>query len=86
MVYLVDICGWIEWLTDGILAQKFEPYLDEYQNLIVPTSLQFELYKWAKREQGGVEALKVVALTENRAIIPLSTSLALYACRSDIGA
>ncbi len=43
MVYLVDICGWIEWLTDGILAQKFEPYLDEYQILIVPRSLLFEL-------------------------------------------
>ncbi len=79
MVYLVDTCGWIEWLTDGVLAEKFEPYLNEHKTLIVPTSLQFELYKWAEREKGEVEALKAVALTENRTIIPLSTSLALYA-------
>ena len=27
MVCLVDTCGWIEWLTDGVLADSFEPYL-----------------------------------------------------------
>lgn len=27
MVCLVDTCGWIEWLTDGVLADSFKPYL-----------------------------------------------------------
>ena len=52
MAYLVDACGWIEWLTDGALASQSEPYLDDQETLIVSTSLQFELYKWAKREKG----------------------------------
>lgn len=64
MSILVDTCGWIEWLTDGKLADSFEPYLNEASELIIPTTLQFELYKWAKREKGEVMALEVVALTE----------------------
>ena len=43
---LVDTCGWIEWLTNGMLADKYEPYFDTVELLIVPTSVQFELYKW----------------------------------------
>ena len=45
MPCLVDTCGWIEWLTDGALADEYAPYLDDPKGLIVPTVLQFELYK-----------------------------------------
>jgi hypothetical protein len=51
MASLVDTCGWIEWLTDGLLADAFKPYLDDPAELIIPTTLQFELYKRAKREK-----------------------------------
>jgi hypothetical protein len=27
MACVVDTCGWIEWLTDGVLAAEFEPRL-----------------------------------------------------------
>ena len=56
MVCLVDTCGWIEWLTDGVLADAFEPYLKNPVEVVVPTTLQFELYKWSKREKGEVKA------------------------------
>jgi predicted nucleic acid-binding protein len=79
MPCLVDTCGWIEWLTDGALADECAPYLDDPKGLIVPTVLQFELYKWVKRESGEKEALSMVALTEQGIVVPLSTSLALYA-------
>ena len=79
MAALVDTCGWIEWLTDGVLANRYLPYLKTPETLVVPTSLQFELYKWAKREQGDVQALETVALTEQGRVIPFNTSLALYA-------
>ena len=79
MVCLVDTCGWIEWLTDGLLADVFEPYLNDPAELIIPTTLQFELYKWAKREKGEIEALEVIALTEQGWVIPLTTRLSLYA-------
>lgn len=74
---LVDTCGWIEWLTDGILANKYKPYMQDVESIIVPTSVQFELYKWASRVKNKQEALKVIALTEQGKVIPLTTSLSL---------
>ena len=79
MACLVDTCGWIEWLTDGRLAKQFQPYLDEVEGLVIPSSLQFELYKWAKRERGEILALEAVALTEQGTVVSLNTSLALQA-------
>lgn len=79
MPILVDTCGWIEWLIDGELANHYEPYLQVPELLIVPTSLQFELYKWVKREHGEALALEAVALTEQGIVTSLTTSLALHA-------
>ena len=76
---LIDTCGWIEWLTNGALANQYEPYFKDIESIIVPTSIQFELYKWASRLKNKQEALKVIALTEQGKVIPLTTSLSLLA-------
>lgn len=79
MSVLVDTCGWIEWLVDGPLAETFGEHLSRPASLIVPTSLQFELYKWVKRERGESRALEIIALTEEAKVVPLNTGLALSA-------
>jgi predicted nucleic acid-binding protein len=79
MAVLVDTCGWIEWLTDGPLAEDFEPYLQSGEGLLVPTCVQFELYKWVKRERGEPVALEVMALIEEAQVAPLTTAIALAA-------
>ncbi|MCB2264094.1 MAG: type II toxin-antitoxin system VapC family toxin [Candidatus Thiosymbion ectosymbiont of Robbea hypermnestra] len=79
MTVLVDTCGWIEWLTDDVLAERFAPYLSDPESLIVPTCLQFELYKWVKRERDERLALEVVAMTKETQVVPLTSPLALYA-------
>jgi len=79
MPALVDTCGWIEWLVDGPLANHFQPWLRAPEALVVPTVLQFELYKWVKRERDEVMALEVVALTEESEVVPLTSHLALTA-------
>lgn len=79
MKYLVDTCGWIEWLTNGKLASVFEPYLKYPEQLIIPTLVQYELYKWICREKNVTLALEIIGITENGFVIPLDTSLALYA-------
>lgn len=76
---LVDTCGWIEWLTNGKLASSFEPYLINTADLIIPTLVQFELYKWVCREKNSATALEIIGLTENCDVIPLDTNIALYA-------
>lgn len=76
---LVDTCGWIEWLVDGELADCFESALSDTDRLLVPTSVQFELYKWTRRERGEALALEAVALTEQGLVVPLSSAIALLA-------
>lgn len=78
-MYLVDTCGWIEWLTDGKLSGSFARYLQHLDKLIVPSIIQFELYKWAAREQGEETALEVIGLTEQAHVVALDTKLALSA-------
>ncbi len=39
---LVGTCGWIEWLIDGPLADRFVPHLRHPPDLVVPTIVQFE--------------------------------------------
>ena len=60
---LVDTCGWIEWLTNGQLSDRYEPFFYQVDSMIVPTSVQFELYKWVVRVSTIQQALKTIALT-----------------------
>lgn len=76
---LVDTCGWIEWLINGPYSEQFAPYFKQVESMIVPTSVQFELYKWVMRKKDIQEALEAIALTEQGKVIPLSTSIALSA-------
>ena len=73
---LVDTCGWIEWMTDSALAEAYAPHLDS-ENLLVPTLVQHELYKWLCRETDTATALAAIAATQQAKVLPLDTSLAL---------
>lgn len=35
---------------DGILAEQFAPYFQQLPNIMIPTVLQYELYKWICQE------------------------------------
>ncbi len=79
MKYLVDTCGWIEYLTDGILADEYAAYLENPSTLIAPTIIQYELYKWTRRTQGEIKADEAVVLTKQAEVYGLDTSIALLA-------
>ncbi len=76
---LVDTCGWIEWLADGPLVDRFLPYLEAPETLVIPTIVQFELYKWLDRNQGEQAAMKAIARTTRSLVVDLDTSVALLA-------
>jgi predicted nucleic acid-binding protein len=79
--YLIDTCGWIEWFMDGVLAEQFTPYFQQLSNIIVPTVLQYELYKWVCRERDINTAQAIIELTQQGKIIVLDTHLALLAAK-----
>lgn len=76
---LVDTCGWIEWLTEGALADTFAPYMKDPAALLVPTTVQYELYKWVKRESDETTAHDTIALADDSLVVPLTTEIALMA-------
>jgi predicted nucleic acid-binding protein len=76
---LVDTCGWIEWAIDSPLADTYASYLHQPKQLIVPTLVQHELYKWLCRETDKATALSAIAVTRDAIVIPLDTGVALLA-------
>ena len=78
---LIDTCGWIEWFLDDVLAEQFSPYFQQISNIIVPTVLQYELYKWVCRERDEETAQAIIEVTKQSKIIVLDTDLALLAAK-----
>jgi uncharacterized protein with PIN domain len=78
-VVLVDTCGWIEWLTEGPLAEAFGRHLAATHELLVPTLVQYELAKWVTRERDEALAMEVIGLTQQAQVVELDTTLALAA-------
>lgn len=78
-MHLVDTCGWIEWFSNAKLAETYQPLLRDVDLLIVPTLVQFELYRWALREGDESVALLLVGHTETCRVVPLDTRLAIFA-------
>ncbi|MEI7844102.1 MAG: type II toxin-antitoxin system VapC family toxin [Gallionellaceae bacterium] len=78
-MYLVDTCGWIEWMTDTPMSKNFARYLNAPETLIVPTLVQHELYKWLCRELNQQTAFSAIAATKTAIVVPLDTSIALLA-------
>lgn len=79
MIYLLDTCAWIEWLIGGKSANILDDYFKIPQKLLVPTILQFELYRWVAREKDDNSAVEIIALTEQGIVVPLNTETALTA-------
>lgn len=79
MKYVIDTCGWIEWISDGKLANEFSKFFRAYSNILVPTLIQFELYRWVEREKNEEAALSTMGVTEQTTVIELNTRIALSA-------
>lgn len=75
----VDTCGWIEWITNGELTDSYSKYLKNMSHILVPTLIQYELYKWLCPESNENTATEIIGVTEQCRVIPLSSELALSA-------
>ena len=66
---IVDSCGWLEWFTNGPLADKYEKYLADQEKLLMPTIILYEVYKILKREVGEERALLAAGHMKNSKVI-----------------
>lgn len=76
---IVDSCGWLEWFTNGKLADNYERYLVDQDNILMPAIILYEVYKILKREVGEEKALLAAGYMKNSPVIPLDEFFALAA-------
>jgi toxin FitB len=76
---LLDSSGWIEFFTDGPLAERYVPYLTSRYQLITPTIVLYEVYKKIKRERGEETALLFAGRLSATQVVQLTESIALLA-------
>jgi predicted nucleic acid-binding protein len=74
---IVDSCGWLEWFVNGKLAEQYQKYLADQEQLIVPAIILYEVYKILKREVGEEKALLAAGYMKQSPVIPLDETLAL---------
>jgi len=78
-LYIVDSCGWIEYIEDRPQAGIIESFILDTRHLLVPTVSFYEVYKYIKREYGSDAAFQVGFEMKQSRIIPLDQVLALQA-------
>jgi len=71
MPTVVDSSGWIEYLVDGPNADHFASAIENAEDLIVPSIILTEVYRWMLRNSSESEALTVLALMKQAKVIDL---------------
>lgn len=76
---VVDSSGWLEFLTDGVLADDYAKRLRQLDAVLTPTIVIYEVYKHAKRLLSEQDAVDAVAAMQKTQVVPLTDELALIA-------
>jgi len=79
---LVDSCGWIEYFTNGTLADKYGPHIANASKRthFTPTIVLYEVYKRVKQELGEERAAEACArIMGYTTTVPLNERLAMEA-------
>jgi len=83
-VILVDSSGWIEFFTDGPLADDFAPYLVDLAEVVTPTIVIFEVFRVIRRQRSEEEAIEAVAQMQKTSVVDLDQFLALSAADASV--
>jgi predicted nucleic acid-binding protein len=78
-VIVVDSSGWLEFLTDGPLANDFARRLRQPNFVVTPTIVIYEVYKHTRRLRGEEAAIDAVAAMRKTNIVLLTEEVALVA-------
>jgi predicted nucleic acid-binding protein len=78
---LVDSSGWIEFLGEGPLANRFAPYFEREERLVVPAIVLYEVYKKLLSIAGSTAADRFLSAALRTLVVPIDERLALLAAR-----
>jgi len=80
-LFLVDSSGWVEFIGDGPRAEKFAPYFEREERLIVPAIVLYEVYKKLLSARGPTAADRFLSAALRSRVVPIDERLALLAAR-----
>ena len=83
-LHLVDSSGWIEFASDGPLADRFLEYLEKADHVITPSIVVYEVYKRLKRDASESIADAVLAHMGNTRVIAFDDQLAVQAAETSL--
>ncbi len=84
---LIDSYGWVEYFSDGSLADKYARYIEKanVNEYVTPSIVLYEVYKKKKREKSEDKALEAYAyIAHYTRIIPLDRRIALDAAEKSL--
>ncbi len=73
---VLDSCGWLAYFADEPHADRFAPYIEGAEPLIVPAIVEFEVHRWALRELGDERALAFAAAMSRHDSVGVDAGLA----------
>ena len=76
---VIDSSGWIEFFTDGPLADEYASRLRKLATVITPVIVIYEVYKRLKRELSEDDAVIAVSAMQRSQVVLIDQELALTA-------
>lgn len=76
---VIDSSGWIEFFTDGPLADEYAKRLRNLAAIVMPVIVLYEVYKRLKRDLSEDDALVAVSAMQRTRVVPITGEVALTA-------
>lgn len=76
---VVDSSGWVEFFTDGPLADEYAKRLRVLTSVLTPVIVLYEVYKRLKRDLSEDDAIVAISAMQRTQIVAVDQQLALTA-------
>ena len=76
---VIDSSGWVEFFTDGVLADEYAKRLRSLPSVLTPVIVLYEVYKRLKRDMTEDDAIVAVSAMQRTRIVAIDAPLALLA-------
>ena len=76
MKYVVDSSGWIHYLLNGPLAERYAEYVQKPGHILTPAIVVYEVYKTVKRSVNEGMACEAISALQDTVMVPLDSYLA----------
>ena len=76
MKYLIDSSGWVHFLLNGPLIERYLEYLQKPSQVLTPAIVVYEVYKAVKRNTNEGLACEAISALQDTVIVSLDSYLA----------